>query len=633
MPVSIAILLIMVYNLSRTVEHLSQSLIYRTTDKTQNELRSFFGPVVNSLYTAKDWCQSESIQVNSLEKLNLLYIPILKNSVQISSMHLADSAENEFMVMKDDSLWQNRITYSAKTNRYLWDYARNNKGYLVKKWIQESDSSYKPSLRPWFNDVKLRNSEHFTWTKPYIFKTTKDPGITASIKVLTGNPIDPYRILAFDIKLTDISIFTTNLTISKHGKAFILNSDELFIGLPSDPRFKNNDSLKANVLTTKEELAISEVSVSINDWKNIHKLSDQPFQFESDGQKWWGGIRKYVLRDGHFFYVGVIVPEKDFLEEMQRTQYIIISGFILVLALTLMVIRGYNQKKKAFALLAIKNHEIILQKEEIQKQRDEIEEIHKDLSKSIDYAKKIQTAILPETEILKNYFSDYFVLYRPKDKVSGDFYWWVKSGNKIIITVADCTGHGVPGAFMSMLGTTYLSEIVLKDEITNPSEILSRLRNDIIQALKQKGESGEQKDGMDMSLISIDTENYILQYSGANNPIYIVHAKSTPDETAKLEELKADKMPVAIHDVMNDYTLKQAQLTKGDCIYLMSDGYQDQFGGANDKKFMTKHLKELFVTINEQGMEMQKTSLEQTLIQWIGNGKQVDDISIVGIRI
>ncbi|GEM_PF-3433505 len=629
-PISLAILLIMVYNLSQTVQHLSEQLINRTTDRTQQELDNFFNPVISNLLTAKDWCKSEKLEISNVSKINTLYIPILKNSTQMSSMHMADTFGNELMILKEDSTWQNRLTMSGKSHRYIWDYSYG-KGVLLNEFVLESDSSYNPKARKWYEIVQFLNHESFTWTKPYIFSTTHDLGITASIKVFNDVKKDPFRILAFDIKLTDISLFTSHLQISKKGKAFILNREDLVIGLPADPRFVNRDTAKKYVLSTKEQLGIAEVTESIRQWQ-MNGRSTNPFKFQSKGVDWWGGFQQYRLPNGAFLYIAVIVPEKDFMEEMQRTQFIIIGGFALVLILTLLVIRSYNQKQKAYALLALKNQEILLQKEEIQAQRDEIAEIHKDLSQSIDYATKIQTAILPLPQTMENNFTDYFVLFRPKDKVSGDFYWWKQSNNHMVITVADCTGHGVPGAFMSMLGTSFLNEVVAKESVTNPAQIIGYLRKEIIQALKQKGASGEQKDGMDMSLISINLDSLLLHYSGANNPLFLIRNEDTMSEP-KLIEFKADKMPVAIHDIMVDYQVHEIQLQKGDCLYLMSDGYQDQFGGPNDKKFLVKRLKELLISIHDLSMATQQNLLESSLIAWIGNGKQIDDVTILGIRI
>lgn len=353
--------------------------------------------------------------------------------------------------------------------------------------------------------------------------------------------------------------------------------------------------------------------------------------------------------------------KKDALAAVEkRKQKIIIwsvvGGLLLVILFAAFILRSLRITRKQKHIIELQkvkvdeannelhqqNEEILAQRNEIEAQRDEItaqrdlvtiqkeqiEKIHLEVSQSINYATRIQTAILPEPELMNKYISEHFVLFRPKDKVSGDFYWWAIVENHLIVTVADCTGHGVPGAFMSMLGTSFLREIVVKEYITNPAIILKRLRKEIIQALKQKGDYGEQKDGMDMALIVINTETLEMQYAGANNPLYIIRT-SNPD----IEEIRPDKMPVAIYEYMHAYTNHETKIHQGDCIYIMSDGYQDQFGGPKKKKFLSKKLKELLKENSHLAMNVQKELLEKTHLDWKGNGEQIDDITVIGIRI
>ncbi|OFX59263.1 MAG: hypothetical protein A2046_15915 [Bacteroidetes bacterium GWA2_30_7] len=327
-------------------------------------------------------------------------------------------------------------------------------------------------------------------------------------------------------------------------------------------------------------------------------------------------------------------------------------GFIIILVFSIFLYRLFIQKKKANILLAQQNFEINQQKEEISAQRDEIsaqrdlvtkqkeeiEHIHEELTDSINYAKRIQEAVLPISPEYRSIMGEHFILFRPKDIVSGDFYWTAKIENTLIVAVADCTGHGVPGAFMSMLGISFLNEIVRKKEITKANDVLNELRKEIINALQQKGQSGEQKDGMDMSLVAIDTKLHVAQWAGANNPLYIVrnndNKKMPPfEKVASLEELKPDKMPIAIYEKMDDFSNHELQLNSGDILYLMSDGYEDQFGGPKGKKFLSKNLKQLLTTNCKLPMQEQKHILEKTLNEWIGEGEQIDDITVLGIKI
>src|SRR3989339_291457 len=303
--------------------------------------------------------------------------------------------------------------------------------------------------------------------------------------------------------------------------------------------------------------------------------------------------------------------------------------------------------------------EVITQRDEIEAQRDlvtnqkeKIEVIHHEISQSIDYAKRIQQSILSDTAILKKNVDDYFVLFRPKDKVSGDFYWWNEVEGHLVVTAADCTGHGVPGSFMSMLGISFLREIIIKEYIVHPGIILKRLRKEIINVLKQKGVTGEQKDGMDMALVSINLSTKMMEFSGANNPLYLIRSceanedlknNETTSLSYKLEynttssnqliEIKGDKMPIAIYERMDKFDTKEIQLKKGDQLYMFSDGYADQFGGPAGKKFKYKSFKELLLKNSHLDMEQQKNALENGFIEWIGNLEQIDDVVVIGIRI
>jgi|GEM_PF-1051136 len=288
--------------------------------------------------------------------------------------------------------------------------------------------------------------------------------------------------------------------------------------------------------------------------------------------------------------------------------------------------------------LQLKNNEISMQKNIIEDQHNFVKEQNlkisaqnEQITSSIHYAGRIQNALLPPENTIKSAFSDVFLIYKPKDIVSGDFYWFKQIGNNIVFAAADSTGHGVPGALMSMLGIAFMNEIVSEDFYgsgsVSASEILNKLRKKLKQTLRQTGEDGQTKDGMDMALILFNTKTLVLQYSGAYNPLYIVRNK-------KLTEVLPDKMPVGVYVKDNEeFTNKKAQLVIGDILYLFSDGYYDQFGGDTGRKFMKKRFKEYLEEIAEQSISEQKSSLENTLNQWQGNYEQADDILVVGIKI
>jgi serine phosphatase RsbU (regulator of sigma subunit) len=262
----------------------------------------------------------------------------------------------------------------------------------------------------------------------------------------------------------------------------------------------------------------------------------------------------------------------------------------------------------------------------ISEQRDKIEKQQKELAESLEYASSIQSALLPDMRYFNILFPESFILFRPRDIVSGDFYWYARKGSRIAITAADCTGHGVPGAFMSMLGISLLREIVNKEYITHPGVILRKLRKEIIRSLKQKGVEGEQKDGMDVSLISINPEKTLCQYAGANNPFYIIRK-------GELIEFRPDRMPIAIYQRMDKFTMHEIPLHEGDQLYLFSDGVADQFGGPRGKKMKYKGFQQLLLDISVLGMSGQEKALTDYISNWMGSLEQVDDMIVIGLKI
>ncbi len=271
--------------------------------------------------------------------------------------------------------------------------------------------------------------------------------------------------------------------------------------------------------------------------------------------------------------------------------------------------------------------EIEAQKEELATQNAKISEQHKNITDSIQYAQRIQAAILPPIEKIKEVVDDYFVLYRPRDIVSGDYYWSTRRDDITIIVAADCTGHGVPGAFMSMLGIAFLNEIVNKEGIVQPDEILNRLRNQVITQLHQTGNEGESKDGMDISLYVIDHKNMKLRFAGAYNPLFVIRN----DEVI---QLKADRMPIGYYfKKETNFSMEEIDLLKGDCLYNSSDGYPDQFGGPDERKFMTKNFKDLLLQIYKKPMAEQRQILDRTIDEWRGKIEQIDDIVVIGVRV
>jgi PAS domain S-box-containing protein len=282
---------------------------------------------------------------------------------------------------------------------------------------------------------------------------------------------------------------------------------------------------------------------------------------------------------------------------------------------------------------------------ELQIQQELIKVKNKNITDSINYARRIQTAVLPGEEDMAKHLSDYFVLYKPKDIVSGDFYWFSsvvttkpkqsKQISLLLIAAVDCTGHGVPGAFMSLVGSTLLNQTITNPNINHPSDALNYLNRELKRTLRRQVDESSVRDGMDMTLCAIDLENMLLEFAGANNPVYIIRKQ-------ELIELKGDKQPIGSDsdETISPFTNQIIPIQAGDSIYLFTDGYADQFGGPKGKKFKNNQFKEVLLGMKERPMKEQCVFLDNKIEEWKAYRneedkmyEQVDDILIIGIRI
>jgi len=331
-----------------------------------------------------------------------------------------------------------------------------------------------------------------------------------------------------------------------------------------------------------------------------------------------------------------------------RQQRIMSIGLIVIIVLVLVFLyllyKQIKAKNLANKLLFDKNEEINIQKNEIELQFKLIKKQNTEITDSINYARLIQNAILPDINILNDSFKDYFVLFEPKSIVSGDFYWITKYNNKIIVAAVDCTGHGVPGAFMSMLGVSFLNEIVLNNNNLNSADILNLLREKVILSLKQVSIESNQKDGMDMSLSIIDTDNKTIDFAGAYNPLFIVtsinseieqqisfDSKKIENEKFKLLELKADRMPISISRKTESFKSNILKYSENDKIFMFSDGIVDQFHFKTLKKYKKAKFKKNIIETSNMTASKQGEIIKASYLEWKGNSEQTDDVLIIGI--
>ncbi len=355
-----------------------------------------------------------------------------------------------------------------------------------------------------------------------------------------------------------------------------------------------------------------ELTDSIFNTENSKQLSDIKTKFEVEK-------KETELRAAN----KIEQAKKDAQIEKQKLQRNgVILGLVFMLAVSLFIFRSYRQKQQA-------NIIITKQKEEVEQQKNIVEYQNKEILSSIEYAKRIQATILPPPKVVKKYLDDSFVFYLPKDIVAGDFYWMEQvssNGEEMVLFAAcDCTGHGVPGALVSVVCSNALNRAVKEYDLAQPALILDKVAELVVKDFS-KDESENVQDGMDVSLCALNIETGQLQWAGANNPLWIVR-------NGALIETKADKQPIGKTDHLQPFTHHEVKLQRGDTIYLFTDGYADQFGGEKEKKYSKKSLRELVISIHHLPMLEQREALYNRHINWRGRHEQVDDICIIGVRI
>lgn len=316
-------------------------------------------------------------------------------------------------------------------------------------------------------------------------------------------------------------------------------------------------------------------------------------------------------------YKQTLAIEKKEKQQQRIITYFTVIGLIIVVALLIFIFNRLKvtQKQK----LVIED-----QKKIVELQNVVVEEKNQEIMDSITYAKRIQNAILPPSKLVKEYLKDSFILYKPKDIVAGDFYWMEHASGKVLFAAADCTGHGVPGAMVSVVCNNAMNRSVREYGLTEPGEILTKTREIVIEEFEKSED--EVKDGMDIALCSL--EGNLLKYAGANNPLWIIRKDSV-----EIEEIKADKQPIGKYFEQTPFTTHNIELQKGDSIYIFSDGYADQFGGEKGKKFKAANFKKLILSIQNNPIEQQSELINEAFENWKGELEQLDDVCVIGVKI
>jgi len=387
----------------------------------------------------------------------------------------------------------------------------------------------------------------------------------------------------------------------------------------------------------KEALDINDNYMAVNDSNvQLQKVEDiAKMEMQSDFTK-----KEATTKVEHEKQIAI---EEERQSKLRVIIASVIGGLFLVLIFSIFILNRWRITQKQKKIIEVQKVEVEKQKEIVDEQKKIVEEKNKDITDSINYASRIQRALLTSDEYIGRYLKEYFILFKPKDIVSGDFYWAFSplssgrgdGGEVFYFACCDCTGHGVPGAFMSLLNISFLNEALIEKELRDTDKILNDVRSNVIKALNPDGK-GEGKDGMDSVFCQIDFKNNILHASCANNPIWIL--RNSPlsfgeGKGVRLDEIAPDKMPVGLHSTMDSFKNNSVQLNKGDIIYLFTDGYADQFGGPKGKKFKYKQLEEVILANHHLPMNEQKNILEKIYDDWKGTLEQVDDVLVIGIRV
>lgn len=454
-----------------------------------------------------------------------------------------------------------------------------------------------------------------------IYKTYGDPSVTSSreASLISGinKALDYYRkSLALreekgDKKGIASSLYCIGDIYNKQGKFKIsikygLMSLELAQELGFPYRVEDAANLLSEVYEKQgkgiKALETYKLSIkmrdSMNNEANQKATAQQQAKYKYEKQK--------VLDDAK--HDKLLAAEQEEKEKQQILAGATAIGLGLVVVFLIFVFNRLRVTKK--------------QKLVIEEQKEVVEEAHQEIKDSITYAKRIQSAILPPSKLVKEYLNESFILYKPKDVVAGDFYWMEHKDGKVLFAAADCTGHGVPGAMVSVVCNNALNRSVREYGLTDPGQILDKTREIVIQEFEKSEE--EVKDGMDIALCSIEDNK--LKYAGANNPLWIIR-------NSEIIETKANKQPIGQFDKPVPYKTHSFDLEQDDSIYLFSDGYVDQFGGEKGKKFKSKAFRELLLCIQDKSMEQQQTIINEAFETWKGNLEQIDDVCVIGFRI
>ena len=564
----------------------------------------------------------------------------------------------------------NNILFTSKNGIYRYNYSSKKfyRDTMLSKYFGQDEEIV--MLREdaegniWYKVEQSRDNEKNTWKlgflkkEGYKFKKIEQPFYPFKNKIFSFKEIQPHKYIIGQEGGFVHYDATIPFNIKSNFNALIRSvringiDSVIFGGI-----FLNNDSTFAEEQSTEQ---IPELPYRFNNLRfsfsgTYYQFSDKiMFSYYLEGNDpGWSEWTSENYKDysnlkprEYTFYVKAkniygeestiakykfVIKPPFYLTFFAFVLYTIVAILLVWLIVWLYARRLRKQKEYLEEVVRQRTQEIEQQKHEIEAQRDqlaqknlEIEKINKDLTDSIEYAKRIQTAILPLDTTIRKHLNEYFILFKPRDIVSGDFYWFTHKDGKIFIAAVDCTGHGVPGAFMSMIGAEILTTIVLNENIYQADKILDKLNKYVRTALKQ--DTSDNQDGMDMALCVIDKEKKILEFAGAKNPLFYIHNN-------KLTKIKGSRQAIGGYQ-FGKFESHTIQYETPTWFYIFSDGYADQFGGPDEnEKFMVKRFKSLLLETHQLPMEEQKRILDENIEKWKGKVKQTDDILVIGFKL
>jgi serine phosphatase RsbU (regulator of sigma subunit)/Tfp pilus assembly protein PilF len=476
--------------------------------------------------------------------------------------------------------------------------------------IEENDSL---SLAFSYNNIGLvyKNQEKYDEALEYYKKSLEIKEALKNIKGMAGTNINIGKLYLLKKDFSGGIPYVEKgiaLTEEVNAKSFQLVGYSVLYEL-----HREMDNFKASLLALEK---VRELESEIQNEEQIELAKELERKYNAEKHEQEAKINALELENS-----------KVTLSRQKSVIWFLGLGVFVFIVLIILVFINYRQKKKINQQLEENNVLLQEQKKKTENQNVLLARKNKEITDSINYAKRIQEAILPSRYTISESINNGFVLFKPKDVVSGDFYWMEEKNNKLFLAVADCTGHGVPGAMVSVICSNALSKALLEENIELPGKLLDRTRAIVINQFQKS--SDHVKDGMDISLAVIDKKNNVIEWAGANNPLWIIRA----EEKNKVEEFRPDKQPVGVYDKESPFTTHEIKVSENDKLYMFSDGFVDQFGGKMNKKFKPAQFRQLLLEIESLPMKEQKLALDGAFEKWRGKNEQVDDICIIGYEI